>query len=81
MNNIAAFVESDNEQVTLELTYILDKIEFPEGVQLAINNLSNAESGVKRSRKGDKIVDISLAHCFTLEDVVRELLVLVAARK
>lgn len=81
MNNISAFVDKETEKATLELTYILDNIELPDGVQLTINNLNNAESGVLRSRKGEKIIDISLAHCFSLEDVVRELIGLVAARK
>ena len=79
--NSCSFVERDNQEVTVQLTFLLDKIEFPENVQLAINNLNNAESGVRRMRKGKKMVDISLAHCFTLEDVVRELLHLVAAGK
>ena len=79
--NICAFVEMDNKDATLQLTYLLDKIEFPEGVQLAINNLNDAESGVRRPRKGEKIVEISLAHCYNLEDVVRELLYLLAKGK
>lgn len=83
MNNISAFVDKGTEKATLELTYILDNIPFPEGVQLTINNLSEGESGVLRPRKGskDKGIDISLAHCFTLEDVVRELIWLVKERK
>lgn len=81
MNNISAFVEMDNKEVTHQLTFKLDEIEIPENVWITINNLRNAESGVLRTRKGDKTIDISLAHCFTIEDVVRELIKLVAERK
>lgn len=40
------------------------------------NNLKDAKSGVLR--EGGKAVDISLANCYTLADVVRELVGLVA---
>ena len=81
MKSISAFANKETEQVTLEMCNLLKQIELPEGVQLTVNNLSNAESGVLHTRKGKKIVDISLAHCFTMEDVVRELIGLVAANK
>ena len=54
--------------------------DLHDGVQLTINNLREAESGVLRPQKGEKQIDISLAHCYSLEDVVRELIRLVAER-
>ena len=81
MKSISAFANKETEQATLEICNLLKQIELPEGVQLTVNNLRNAESGVLRIRKGKKTVDISLAHCFTMEDVIRELIGLVAANK
>lgn len=46
---------------------------------ITINNLKGAESGVLR--KDGKVVDISLANCYTLEDVVRELVFLLAKQE
>ena len=81
MNDISAFVEMDNKEATRQLTFLLDHVELPQNVRLTINNLNNAESGVLRTHKGDRTIDISLTHCFTMEDVARELIKLVAARK
>lgn len=82
MSNISAFVEMDNKQATLELTHLLDEIEIPENVYLTINNIHDGESGVMRTDdSNEKSIDISLAHCFTMEDVVRELIKLVAEQK
>ena len=68
---IALFVEKENEQASLALRDALQNIPFPEQVQLTINNLEDAESGLRRHPDG--LVEISLAQCFGLEDVVREL--------
>ncbi|MCO6476343.1 MAG: hypothetical protein J5I94_06965 [Phaeodactylibacter sp.] len=72
---ISLFVEKENEQATLALYRILDAIDLPEDVGITINNMRDAKSGVLR--EDGKVVDISLANCYTLEDVVRELVGLV----
>ena len=72
---ISLFAEKDNEQATLALYEILESIGLPDNVSIAINNTLDAESGVLR--EDGKVVDISLANCYTLEDVVRELVGLV----
>ena len=68
---VSVFVEKNNEKATLALYEVLDQLGLPEDVNLTINNLEGAESGILR--ENGKIVDISLANCFSLEDVVREL--------
>ena len=73
---ICLFVEKENEQATLALYRILESIDLPEDVGVTINNMRDAKSGVLR--EDGKVVDISLANCYTLEDVVRELVGLVA---
>jgi hypothetical protein len=73
---ISLFVEKENEQATLALYRILEAIELPEDVGITINNMRDARSGVLR--EDGKVMDISLANCYTLEDVVRELVNLVA---
>ncbi|MCO6491895.1 MAG: hypothetical protein J5I98_25995 [Phaeodactylibacter sp.] len=76
---ISLFVEKENEQATLELYEILEGIGLPDNVSIAINNTRDAESGILR--ENGKVVDISLANCYTLEDVVRELVGLVARQE
>lgn len=76
---ISLFAEKDNEQATLALYEILESIGLPDNVSIAINNTLDAESGVLR--EDGKVVDISLANCYTLEDVVRELVGLVAGQE
>ncbi len=73
---ISLFVEKENEQATLILYRILDAIDLPEDVGITINNMRDVKSGMLR--EDGKVVDISLANCCTLEDVVRELVGLVA---
>jgi hypothetical protein len=73
---ISLFVEKENEQATLALYRTLEAIELPEDVGITINNMRDARSGVLR--EDGKVMDISLANCYTLEDVVRELVNLVA---
>ncbi|MCB0630423.1 MAG: hypothetical protein KDD15_11840 [Lewinella sp.] len=81
MSGISAFADKSTEQATLKICDLLEEIERPEGVRMTVNNLSNAESGVLRTKDENPVIDISLAHCFTLEDVVRELIKLVAEKK
>lgn len=76
---ISLFAEKDNEQATLALYEILEGIGLPDNVSIAINNTRDAESGVLR--EDGKVVDISLANCYTMEDVVRELVGLVAGQE
>ena len=73
---ISLFVEKENEQATLALYRTLEAIELPKDIGVTINNMRGARSGVLR--EDGKVVDISLANCYTLEDVVRELAGLVA---
>jgi hypothetical protein len=81
MSNISAFVDKETEQATQKLADLLRNIDRPDYVWLTINNLSDAESGVLRDERNAPVIDISLAHCFTMEDVVRELIKLVAEQK
>ena len=68
---ISLYAEKETEKATLELYKQLEQIDFPEGVGITINNLAEAESGILR--KDGKVVDISLAHCYTLQDALREM--------
>ena len=76
---ISLFVEKENEQAALALYRILESIDLPEDVGVTINNMRDAKSGILR--EDGKVVDISLANCYTLEDVVRELVGLVARQE
>lgn len=73
---ISLFAEKENEQATLALYKTLKDINLPDNLGIAINNIKGAESGILR--EDGKVVDISLANCYTLEDVVRELVRLLA---
>ena len=68
---ISLFVDKKTDEATMKLYHILDGLNLPDNVNITINNLKDAKSGVLR--EDDKVVDISLANCYTLEDVVREL--------
>lgn len=77
---ISLFVDKESDAATMQLYEILQKLDLPEDVHITINNLEGAESGVLHSEVGTAYakqdaypVDISLAHCYSLEDVVREL--------
>ena len=73
---ISVFVNKETDEATMKLYRILDGLNLPDNVNITINNLKDAESGVLR--EDGKVVDVSLANCYTLEDVVRELVGLVA---
>jgi hypothetical protein len=73
---ISLFTEKENEKSTLKLYRTLEKLDLPEDVNITINNMEGAESGILR--KGGLVVDISLSNCFSLEDVVRELVMVVS---
>ena len=76
---ISVFVNKETDEATMKLYRILDGFNLPDNVNITINNLKDAESGVLR--EDGKVVDISLANCYTLEDVVRELVGLVAGQE
>ncbi|MCO6489602.1 MAG: hypothetical protein J5I98_14350 [Phaeodactylibacter sp.] len=73
---ISVFVNKETDEATMKLYHILDGLNLPDNVNITINNLKGAKSGILR--EDGKVVDISLANCYTLEDVVRELVGLVA---
>jgi hypothetical protein len=73
---ISLFTEKENEKSPLKLYRTLEKLDLPEDVNITINNMEGAESGILR--KGGLVVDISLSNCFSLEDVVRELVMVVS---
>ena len=68
---ISFYVNDQTEKATLELYKELEQIDFPEGLTITINNMEEAESGILL--KDGKVVDISLAHCYTLRDTLREM--------
>lgn len=72
---IALFVDKDNDEATMPLAEVMEAFDLPSDVQLTINNTKNGESGVLMDE--GRVVDISLANCYTLEDVVRELMLLI----
>ena len=76
---ISVFVNKETDEATMKLYHILDGFNLPDNVNITINNLKDAESGVLR--EDGKVVDVSLANCYTLEDVVRELVGLVARQE
>lgn len=74
---VSIFVEKKNEETTLALSKTLEELDLPADVNLTINNIEKAESGILR--KDGKVVDISLANCYTLEDVVQALVSLLVS--
>lgn len=72
---IALFVDKENDEATMPLAEVMEAFDLPKDVQLTINNTKNGESGVLMDE--GRVVDISLANCYTLEDVVRELMLLI----
>lgn len=69
---ISLFVDKESDAATMQLYETLEQLDLPEDVHITINNLEGAESGVLR--EAGRVVDISLANCYSLEDVVRELI-------
>ncbi|MCO6475291.1 MAG: hypothetical protein J5I94_01650 [Phaeodactylibacter sp.] len=57
---ISLFVDKESEEATMKLYHGLDSLNLPDDVNITINNLKGAESGILR--KDGKIADISLAH-------------------
>ncbi|MCB9304333.1 MAG: hypothetical protein H6566_27165 [Lewinellaceae bacterium] len=76
---ISVFVNKETDDATMAFYEILKNLELPEHIGISINNTKEAQSGILR--KEGKVVDISLANCYSLEDVVRELVRLVAEGK
>lgn len=71
---ISLFVDKESDAATTALYEVLNGFDLPADVHITINNLPEAESGVLREE--GQLVDISLANCFSVEDVVRELVCL-----
>lgn len=69
---VSLFAEKSNEQVTLELYKTIQNLGLPKDVNISINNTLDAKSGLLF--KDGKLVDISLANCYTLEDMITELI-------
>jgi len=68
---ISLFTEKDNKAATLALYEQLQSLGLPKGVTLSINNTEGAKS-VVYTRNGEP-VNFSLANCYTMEEVVQEL--------
>lgn len=75
---ISLFTEKDNKAATLVLYEQLQSLGLPKGVTLSINNTKGAKSMVY-TRNGEP-VNLSLSNCYTMNDVVQELVSLLAKR-
>lgn len=73
---ITLFAEKENEATTLDLYKVLSAFALPKEVRLSINNTQGARSGILE--ENGRAVDISLANCYTVEDVIRELIILIS---
>ena len=73
---ISLFVDKNTDEATMQLYDILGQFNLPEDVNVTINNLPNAESGVLFQE--GTLIDISLANCFKMEDVVVSLIQLLS---
>jgi hypothetical protein len=73
---ITLFAEKENEVTTMDLYKVLSAFTLPRDVRISINNTRGGRSGILV--EDGRVADISLANCYTVEDVVRELIVLIA---
>ena len=71
---ISLFVDKQSDAATMQLYETLEQMDLPKDVNITINNLEGAKSSILREE--GRVVDISLANCYSLEDVVRELILL-----
>ncbi|MCB0632556.1 MAG: hypothetical protein R2824_34795 [Saprospiraceae bacterium] len=71
---ISLFVDKQSDAATMQLYETLEQMDLPKDVNITINNLEGAKSNILREE--GRVVDISLANCYSLEDVVRELILL-----
>jgi hypothetical protein len=69
---VSLFAEKSNEQATLELYKTIRNQDLAKDVNISINNTLDAQSGLLF--EDGKLVDISLANCYTPEDMIRELI-------
>jgi len=69
---VSLFAEKSNEQATLELYKTIQNQDLAKDVNISINNTLDAKSGLLF--EDGKLVDISLANCYTPEDMIRELI-------
>ena len=73
---ISLFADKNTDEATMQLYDVLEQFKLPEDVNVTINNLPNAESGLLFQE--GKLVDISLANCYNMEDVVVSLIQLLS---
>jgi hypothetical protein len=73
---ISLFVDKQSDEATMQLYQLLEAFALPQDVNLTINNIPGGRSGILV--EDGRVVDIYLANCYTVEDVVRELIVLIA---
>ena len=69
---ISLFTEKTTDKPTMELYRVIEGFQLPEDINISINNTQDAQSGLLF--EDGKLVDISLANCYTLEDMIRELI-------
>ncbi|KGE88366.1 MAG: hypothetical protein ACE362_17170 [Phaeodactylibacter xiamenensis] len=69
---VSLFVDKQTDKPTMELYQVIEGFQLPEDINISINNTRDAESGLLF--KDGKLVDISLANCYTLEDMITELI-------
>ena len=69
---ISLFTEKATDKPTMELYRVIEGFQLPEDINISINNTQDAQSGLLY--EDGKLVDISLANCYTLEDMIRELI-------
>ena len=76
MRSISLFAEKDTEKQTLALYDIINKFDLSPTPKLSINNTRDAQSGLLF--RDDQLVEISLANCYNMEDVVVSLIQLLS---
>ena len=69
---VSLFVDKQTDKPTMELYRVIECFQLPEDINISINNTREAQSGLLF--EDGKLVDISLANCYTLEDIIRELI-------
>lgn len=69
---VSLFVNKQTDKPTMELYQVIEGFQLPEDINISINNTEGAKSGLLF--EDGKLVDISLANCYTPEDMIRELI-------
>ncbi len=71
MKDIGLFVDKESREATLLFHHQLQELDWPEELGLAINNIKGGHSSILL--KDGNVAEISLANCYSLADMVREL--------